>query len=77
LGASRRSSDAEIRFRRSDGAIEFQAGNVENASDFDENKFDDDDPYHRMFPLVQAGTAKYSVQIDSIAFDDGSVLPAK
>lgn len=45
--------------------------------DFDENNFEDDDPYHRMFPLVQAGTAKYSVQIDNIAFDDGSVLPAQ
>ncbi len=44
---------------------------------FDENQFEDDDPYHRMFPLVQAGTAKYSVQIDSIAFDGGSVLPSQ
>jgi len=43
--------------------------------DFDENQFEADDPYHRMFPLVQSGTAKYSVQIDSITFDDGSVLP--
>lgn len=45
--------------------------------EFEENQFEDDDPYHRMFPLVQAGTAKYSVQIDSIAFDDGSILPAQ
>ena len=42
---------------------------------FEENQFDEDDPYHRMEPLVDAGTAKYSIQIRQIAFQDGTVLP--
>jgi len=42
---------------------------------FEENQFEHDDPYHRMAPLISAGTAKYRADINRIAFDDGSVLP--
>jgi hypothetical protein len=44
---------------------------------FDENQFEDNDPYHKMVPLVEAGTAKYTVRITRIAFEDGTVLPKK
>ena len=44
---------------------------------FDENQFEDDDPYHKMVPLVEAGTAKYTARITHIAFEDGTVLPKK
>jgi len=44
---------------------------------FDGNQFEDDDPYHKMLPLVSAGTAKYVAQIKRIAFADGTVLPNK
>lgn len=42
---------------------------------FEENQFDDNNPYHKMLPLIEAGTAKYNVRITNIAFDDGTVLP--
>ncbi len=38
---------------------------------FDENQFEDDDPYHKMVPLIEAGTAKYTARITHIAFEDG------
>lgn len=44
---------------------------------FEENQFDDNDPYHKMVPLVEAGTAKYIARITQIAFEDGTVLPRK
>jgi len=44
---------------------------------FDENQFENDDPYHKMIPLVEAGTAKYTARITHIAFEDGTVLPKK
>jgi hypothetical protein len=44
---------------------------------FEENQFDEEDPYHKMVPLIDAGTAKYTTRITQIAFDDGSVLPKK
>jgi hypothetical protein len=42
---------------------------------FEGNQFEDDDPYHKMLPLLQGGTAKYRWTISRIAFDDGTVLP--
>jgi hypothetical protein len=44
---------------------------------FEENQFDSDDPYHKMVPLIDAGTAKYTARIAHIAFEDGTVLPKK
>jgi len=44
---------------------------------FEENQFEDDDPYHKMVPLIDAGTAKYAARITRIAFEDGTVLPKK
>jgi hypothetical protein len=44
---------------------------------FEENQFQDDDPYHKMVPLIDAGTAKYTARVARIAFDDGTVLPKK
>jgi hypothetical protein len=44
---------------------------------FEENQFEDDDPYHKMVPLIDAGTAKYAARIAHIAFEDGTVLPKK
>jgi hypothetical protein len=44
---------------------------------FEENQFEDDDPYHKMVPLIDAGTAKYTARIAQIAFEDGTVLPKK
>jgi hypothetical protein len=44
---------------------------------FEENQFEKDDPYHKMIPLIQAGTAKYKVRITQIALEDGTVLPKK
>jgi hypothetical protein len=44
---------------------------------FEENQFEDDDPYHKMVPLIDAGTAKYTARITHIAFEDGTVLPKK
>jgi hypothetical protein len=44
---------------------------------FAENEFEDDDPYHKMEPLVDAGTAKYIVTINQLAFQDGTVLPKR
>jgi hypothetical protein len=44
---------------------------------FEENQFEEDDPYHKMVPLVDAGTAKYAARIAHIAFEDGTVLPKK
>jgi hypothetical protein len=44
---------------------------------FEENQFEDDDPYHKMAALVNAGTAKYAARIAQIAFEDGTVLPKK
>jgi hypothetical protein len=43
---------------------------------FEHNQFDDDDPYSKMYPLVSADNAKYSVKITAVAFADGTVLPA-
>jgi hypothetical protein len=42
---------------------------------FEENQFDDDDPYHKMVLLIDAGTAKYAARITHLAFEDGTVLP--
>ena len=42
---------------------------------FDGNQFEDDDPYHKMLPVISGGTVKYSSKIFRIAFEDGSVLP--
>jgi hypothetical protein len=42
---------------------------------FEENQFEDNDPYHKMLPLIEAATAKYKVRITHVAFEDGSVLP--
>jgi prepilin-type processing-associated H-X9-DG protein len=47
------------------------------AYNFDHNQFEDDDPYSKMFPLIEAGTAKYQTTVTNIAFADGSVLPTK
>lgn len=44
---------------------------------FEENEFEDDDPYHKMLPLIEAGTAKYTARVNQIAFEDGTVLPKK
>ena len=44
---------------------------------FEENRFDDNDPYHKMVPLIDAGTAKYTARITHIALEDGTVLPKK
>ena len=44
---------------------------------FEENQFENDDPYHKMVPLIDAGTAKYAARIAHIAFEDGTVLPKK
>jgi len=44
---------------------------------FEENQFENDDPYHKMVPLIDAGTAKYAGRIAHIAFEDGTVLPKK
>lgn len=41
---------------------------------FDGNQFEDDDPYHKMLPLLNGGTAKYKWTISRIAFEDGSVV---
>lgn len=42
---------------------------------FEGNQFMEDDPYHKMLPLINGGTAKYSYKISHIAFEDGTVLP--
>jgi hypothetical protein len=52
-------------------------GSGRSGYNFDENQFDDNDPYHKMVSLIDAGTAKYSARITHIAFEDGTVLPAK
>jgi hypothetical protein len=44
---------------------------------FEENQFLSDDPYHKMIPLIEAGTAKYAARITQLAFEDGTVLPKK
>ena len=44
---------------------------------FEENQFENEDPYHKILPLIDAGTAKYAARIAHIAFEDGSVLPKK
>src|SRR5712664_9874 len=44
---------------------------------FEENQFANDDPYHKMVPLIEAGTAKYTARITQVAFEDGTVLPRK
>jgi len=44
---------------------------------FEENQFENDDPYHKMLPLIDGGTAKYAARIANIAFEDGTVLPKK
>jgi len=44
---------------------------------FEENQFVPDDPYHKMVPLIEARTAKYTARITHIAFEDGTVLPKK
>jgi hypothetical protein len=44
---------------------------------FEENEFEDDDPYHKMVPLIDAGTAKYTARITQIALEDGTILPKK
>jgi len=36
---------------------------------FVENQFLSDDPYHKMVPLIDAGTAKYAARIAQIAFE--------
>lgn len=43
---------------------------------FEHNQFEDDDPYSKMYPLVSADNAKYSVKLTAIAFSDGSIFPA-
>jgi hypothetical protein len=50
---------------------------VRSGYNFDENEFEDDDPYHKMSPLIEAGTAKYTARVNQIAFEDGTVLPKK
>lgn len=42
---------------------------------FEGNQFEDDDPYHKMLPVISGGTVKYSSRVSRIAFDDGTVLP--
>ena len=42
---------------------------------FEENTFEHDDPYHRMIPSINGGTAKYKALVTQIAFDDGTILP--
>ena len=44
---------------------------------FEENQFESDDPYHKMFPLIDGETAKYTARIANIAFEDGTALPKK
>lgn len=47
----------------------------ESDYNFDGNQFEDDDPYHKMLPVIGGGTVKYKSKIVHIAFDDGTVLP--
>jgi hypothetical protein len=42
---------------------------------FEENQYEDDNPYLKIVPLIDAGTAKYTVRITKIAFEDGTILP--
>jgi hypothetical protein len=51
------------------------AGDV--SYNFDHNQFEDDDPYSKIYPLIEAETAKYQITVTNIAFSDGSILPAK
>jgi hypothetical protein len=44
---------------------------------FEENQFEDNDPYHKMLPLIDAGSAKYNARITQIALEDGTVLPKR
>jgi hypothetical protein len=50
-------------------------GNSSGGYRFEGNQFEDDDPYHKMQPLIDGGTAKYKCVIARIAFDDSTVLP--
>lgn len=43
---------------------------------FEDNEFDNNDPFSKMYPLVSADNAKYLVRITEVAFADGTILPA-
>jgi hypothetical protein len=62
---------------RDDDKIEPKTEAGRGAYNFDHNQFEDDDPYSKLYPLIEAGTAKYQVTVTNIAFADGSILPAK
>jgi hypothetical protein len=42
---------------------------------FEDNEFEDDDAFSKMYPLVSADNAKYTVKITELAFSDGTILP--
>ncbi len=64
-------------FRDDDKLLAEQESRSGGGYNFEENQFEDDDPYHKMLPLINAGTAKYTVHVTQIAFNDGTVLPKK
>jgi hypothetical protein len=41
---------------------------------FDGNQFADDDPYHKILPLITGDTGKFKARIVRFAFDDGTTL---
>ncbi len=43
---------------------------------FEDNELEDDDPFSKMYPLVNADTAKYRLAVLEIAFSDGTVMPS-
>jgi hypothetical protein len=62
---------------RDDNRILPKSDEDRGAYSFEHNQFESDDPYSRMYPLIDSDTAKYQVTITNIAFSDGSVLPRK
>lgn len=63
-------------FRADDKLLAGKQSSRYGGYSFEDNQFDDDEPYDKMVPLISGGTARYSAKVTQIAFDDGSVLPA-
>lgn len=60
---------------RDDDKLAAGAESRDSGYGFEDNEFDDDDPFSTMYPLVSANNAKYKVTITALAFEDGSTLP--
>ncbi len=61
---------------RDDGKVAAGAQSAQRGGyKFEDNQFEDDDPFSRMYPLVSADNAKYSVKITELALSDGTSLP--